>query len=309
MKKVYLGIDIGGTAVKMGIVQEDGAILFRTEQSVNFDGYQTPVLHTVLQTAEAFLKEHPQEAGRLQGIGVSATGQVDSTRGIIAGTGGNMPGWEGTAIGPELEKKFGLPVTVANDANCICLGERWIGAAQNCSDFIGITIGTGIGGGIFTGGRLLEGSRGLGGELGHLQIHAGDGIPCGCHNRGCYERHAATTALVREAKKLDPELVDGRHIFARAEAGDKAVLELLDKWMDEIAFGLIGLVHIFNPSLILIGGGVSSQQKLLIEPLTEKVRKGIMPAFAEGLEIRQAALKNDAGLAGAVYYFKLRKNI
>ncbi|MDO5409379.1 MAG: ROK family protein [Lachnospiraceae bacterium] len=313
MKKIYMGIDIGGTAVKLGLVREDGEILARMEQSVSFDGYQTPVLTTVLLAAEKFLKENQTPGGVLAetmpvGIGVSATGQVDSNEGVIAGTGGNMPGWEGSVVGPALKEKFNLPVTVANDANCMCLGEKWLGAAKDCNDFIGITIGTGIGGGIFTGGKILEGSRGLGGELGHFMTHARDGVSCTCKNRGCYERYAATTALVRRAKEADPELIDGRHIFARAEAGDEMVLKLIEDWIEEIAAGLIGLIHIFNPEMVLIGGGVSSQQKLLIDPLAKKVKEGVMPAFAKNLTIRSAALNNDAGLAGAVYYY-IQKNI
>ena len=161
-----------------------------------------------------------------------------------------------------------------------------------------------VGGGILTGGRLLEGARGLGGELGHYRTHALDGIPCTCGATGCWERYAATTALVRAAQEKDPAWKDGRAIFAAAEAGNETVLALLDAWTDEIAQGLAGMVHIFNPQLILIGGGVSAQQKLLIEPIAAKVRASVMPAFAEGLEIRAAQLHNDAGMVGAVYYFR-----
>ena len=203
-----------------------------------------------------------------------------------------------------LEEDFGLPVTVANDANCMTLGEVWVGGAKGYTDVIGVTLGTGVGGGILTGGRLLEGARGLGGELGHYRTHALDGVPCTCGATGCWERYAATTALVRAAKERDPALVDGRAIFAAAEAGDKTVLALLDNWTDEIAQGLAGMVHIFNPQLILIGGGVSAQQKLLIDPIAAKVKASVMPAFAEGLEIRAAQLHNDAGMVGAAYYFK-----
>ena len=155
-----------------------------------------------------------------------------------------------------------------------------------------------------TGGRLLEGARGLGGELGHYRTHALDGVPCTCGATGCWERYAATTALVRAAQEKDPAWKDGRAIFAAAEAGNETVLALLDAWTDEIAQGLAGMVHIFNPQLILIGGGVSAQQKLLIEPIAAKVRASVMPAFAEGLEIRAAQLHNDAGMVGAVYYFR-----
>ena len=160
------------------------------------------------------------------------------------------------------------------------------------------------GGGILTGGHLLEGARGLGGELGHYRTHALDGVDCTCGAKGCWERYAATTALVRAAQEKDPDWKDGRAIFAAAEAGNETVLALLDHWTDEIAQGLAGMVHIFNPQLILIGGGVSAQQKLLIEPIAAKVKASVMPAFAEGLEVRAAQLHNDAGMVGAVYYFR-----
>ena len=302
--KQYFGIDIGGTAVKLGIVDETGKVLCKGEQSVNFDGYQTPVLDTVRKAAKEFLTAQVIPVENLSGIGVSATGQIDSRKGIVAGTCGNFPNYIGSPIKAALEQDFGLPVTVANDANCMTLGEVWVGGAQGYTDVIGVTLGTGVGGGILTGGRLLEGARGLGGELGHYRTHALDGVDCTCGAKGCWERYAATTALVRAAKEKDPAWTDGRAIFAAAEAGNETVLALLDAWTDEIAQGLAGMVHIFNPQLILIGGGVSAQQALLIDPLAAQVRKSIMPAFAEGLELKAAALQNDAGLVGAVYYFR-----
>ena len=176
--KHYLGIDIGGTAVKLGIVDETGAVLAKAEESVSFDGYRTPILTTVLKAAQAFLAAQSVPAESLAGIGVSATGQIDSRKGIVAGTCGNLPNYIGAPIKAELEKTFGLPVTVANDANCMTLGEVWVGGAQGYTDVIGVTLGTGVGGGILTGGRLLEGARGLGGELGHYRTHALDGVDC-----------------------------------------------------------------------------------------------------------------------------------
>ena len=302
--KQYFGIDIGGTAVKLGIVDEAGRVLLKGEESVSFDGYQTPVLTTVRRAAKEFLTANSIPAESLEGIGVSATGQIDSRKGIVAGTCGNFPNYIGSPIKAALEEDFGLPITVANDANCMTLGEVWVGAAQGCTDVIGVTLGTGVGGGILTGGRLLEGARGLGGELGQYRTHALDGVDCTCGAKGCWERYAATTALVRAAKEKDPAWQDGRAIFSAAEAGDQTVLALLDAWTDEIAQGLAGMVHIFNPQLILIGGGVSTQQKLLIEPIAAKVKASVMPAFAEGLEVRAAQLHNDAGMVGAVYYFR-----
>ena len=187
--KHYLGIDIGGTAVKLGIVDEAGMVLAKAEESVSFDGYRTPILTTVLKAAQAFLAAQSIPAESLVGIGVSATGQIDSRKGIVAGTCGNLPNYIGAPIKAELEKTFGLPVTVANDANCMTLGEVWVGGAQGYTDVIGVTLGTGVGGGILTGGRLLEGARGLGGELGHYRTHALDGVDCTCGAKGCWERY------------------------------------------------------------------------------------------------------------------------
>ena len=199
MSKMYLGVDIGGTAVKLGLVDENGQVVSRAERSVSFDGYKTPILDTVTAAIRDFIA--PRDAPALAGIGVSATGQIDSRRGVVPSTCGNFPGWIGVDIKGTLEREFGLPVTVANDANCMLLGEVWAGAAKGYTDVIGVTLGTGVGGGILT-------------------------------------------------------------------------------------------------------GGVSAQQELLIDPLAEKVRASVMPAFAEGLELTSAALQNDAGLVGAVYYFK-----
>ena len=182
MSKTYLGVDIGGTAVKLGLVDENGRVLRRAERSVSFDGYKTPILDTVQAAIHEFLTA---DAPRLEGIAVSATGQIDSRRGVVAGTCGNFPGWIGVDIKGTLERAFGLPVTVANDANCMLLGEVWAGAAKDCTDVIGVTLGTGVGGGILTGGRLLEGARGLGGELGHFRLHALDGVACTCGAIGC----------------------------------------------------------------------------------------------------------------------------
>ncbi len=302
--KQYFGIDIGGTAVKLGIVDETGRVLLKGEASVSFDGYQTPVLTTVRRAAKEFLTANAIPVENLAGIGVSATGQIDSRKGIVAGTCGNFPNYIGSPIKAAMEEDFSLPVTVANDANCMTLGEVWVGGAQGYTDVIGVTLGTGVGGGILTGGHLLEGARGLGGELGHYRTHALDGVDCTCGAKGCWERYAATTALVRAAQEKNPDWKDGRAIFAAAEAGSETVLALLDHWTDEIAQGLAGMVHIFNPQLILIGGGVSAQQKLLIEPIAAKVKASVMPAFAERLEVRAAQLHNDAGMVGAVYYFR-----
>ena len=149
---------------------------------------------------------------------------------------------------------------------------------------------------------MLSGARGIAGELGHFTLYQ-DGEPCACGKRGCFETYASTTALVRAAQTrfADPSL-DGRAVFSRVAAGDAAMQSLLDRWIDDIAAGLSGLTHIFNPEMVLVGGGVSAQEQLLIAPLRRKALSQVMPRFAEDLRIERALLGNDAGLIGAARY-------
>ena len=297
---MILSIDIGGTAVKMGLVDHKGAIHARHEASVCFDHYQTPILTTVIREAQAFLA---RESAQIEGIGVSATGQVDDRAGAVIGTNGKIPHYEGAQIKRDMEAAFGVPVFALNDANAAALGECFAGRAKGVQNVLMVTLGTGVGGGIVLGGKIFGGTRGIAGELGHFTLYQ-DGPRCPCGKRGCFESYAATTALVRRAKEATGEpSLDGRTIFARAGAGDAVMLSVLDAWIDDIAAGISGLVHIFNPEMVLIGGGVSAQEELLIAPLRERVLAQVMPRFAEGLRIEAATLSNDAGLIGAAKFY------
>lgn len=306
----YLGIDIGGTAVKMGIVDETGNILISREASVSFDNYNTPILETVLAESEAFLDKNnisPKDLGR---IGISATGQIDTKNGIVAGSGGNIRNWDGADLKGSFTKKYHLPVTVVNDANCVALGEKWVGSAKNAKDVIVLTIGTGLGGGIIINDQILLGRAGFGGETGHFSIHK-QGEACTCGNRGCFEQYASMTALIRSVHRFyeasDPgrlkeHPVNGRSIFEAVSKGEEGVIRIVDTWICDISAGITSLVHIFNPELIVIGGGVSAQEELFIAKLRAEVMERVMPNFRRGLTLRAATLGNQAGMIGAVYY-------
>ncbi|MGL5541609.1 MAG: ROK family protein, partial [Erysipelotrichaceae bacterium] len=237
---------------------------------------------------------------QLEGIGVSATGQIDSKSGVVIGSAGHIDHYLGSAIKQTIEERFLVETTVINDANAMILGELWLGNAQGYQNVVGITLGTGIGGGIVVEGKLLQGARGLAGELGHFSIDA-TGALCTCGNRGCYERLASTKALVQQVQAVFPqENIDGRWIFAHV--GDPVVHALLDTWIQRVGCGLVSLIHIFNPELVLIGGGVSEQEVLLIEPIREYLKQHAMPRFVEQLNVKAAKFKNSSGLLGAVYY-------
>ncbi|MDY3831097.1 MAG: ROK family protein [Candidatus Ventricola sp.] len=297
---MILSIDIGGTAVKMGLVDHEGAIHARHEASVCFDHYQTPILTTVIREAQAFLA---RESAQIEGIGVSATGQVDDRAGAVIGTNGKIPHYEGAQIKRDMEAAFGVPVFALNDANAAALGECFAGRAKGVQNVLMVTLGTGVGGGIVLGGRIFGGTRGIAGELGHFTLYQ-DGPRCPCGKRGCFESYAATTALVRRAKEATGEAdMNGRIVFSRAAGGDQAMLAVLSAWIDDIAAGISGLVHIFNPQMVLIGGGVSAQEALLIAPLRERVLRSVMPRFAECLQLEAATLGNDAGMIGAARFY------
>ncbi len=297
---MILGVDIGGTAVKLGLIGDGYAVLARREASVCFDQYRTPVLTTVVRESKAFLEA---EGARVEAIGVSATGQVDTALGAVVGTSGKIPNYEGSRIKDEMEAAFGVPVRVANDANAAALGECIAGAGRGLSDVVMVTIGTGVGGGIVLGGKPYGGARGFAGEIGHFTLYQ-DGIPCACGKKGCYENYASTTALVRRACEAAAEDgLDGREIFRRVAEGDAVMAGVLREWMGDIAAGITGLVHIFNPQAVIIGGGVSRQKELLIDPLREMILREAMPRFAENLQVLQAHLGNDAGMIGAAGLF------
>ena len=297
---MILSIDLGGTAVKMGLVDHEGVIHARHEASVCFDHYQTPILTTVIREAQAFLA---REDAQIEGIGVSATGQVDDRAGAVIGTNGKIPHYEGAQIKRDMEAAFGVPVFALNDANAAALGECFAGRAKGVQNVLMVTLGTGVGGGIVLGGRIFGGTRGIAGELGHFTLYQ-DGPRCPCGKRGCFESYAATTALVRRAKEATGEAdMNGRIVFSRAADGDQAMLAVLSAWIDDIAAGISGLVHIFNPQMVLIGGGVSAQEALLIAPLRERVLRSVMPRFAECLQLEAATLGNDAGMIGAARFY------
>lgn len=301
---MILALDIGGTSVKMGLSDDHGALYAREEVSVCFDGYQTPVIDTVIQSATRFLARHSVS---IRGVGVSAAGQIDDRRGVIIGTNGKIPHYEGTCIKERLEWALGVPVWALNDANAAVLGECFAGRGRGCQNAVMLTLGTGVGGGLVLNGTLYSGSRGIAGELGHFTLYQ-DGLKCPCGKRGCLEQYASVTALIRRAHAAVPEKEwNGRKVFERAAQNDEVLLNVINEWIADIAAGISGLVHIFNPDTVFIGGGVSAQNELLINPLRRRVLESVMPRFADGLRIEAATLGNDAGMIGAVRFFLERE--
>lgn len=295
----YLGLDIGGTALKIAILDENGEILVRDSYEVNFDNYQTPILKTALEKSEDFLIKNNIES--LNGIAISATGQIDVNKGVVVGTGGNIRNYEGSNFKEKFEEKYSVRVSIINDANSAVLGEVFKGNANNYKNVVMVTIGTGVGGGIVVGGDILNGTLGLGGEVGHITINH-KGIQCTCGNRGCYEMYASMTSLVkRVGQELNIEEINGKEIFEQINTNDN-MKEIVDDWIEDVACGILSLVHTFNPEIVLVGGAVSEQKELFVDKLQTIVKEKGMKNFVKDIKLKPAKLKNDAGLVGALYY-------
>lgn len=304
MKK-YIGIDIGGTAIKAGIVDQKGQILYKINKQANINNYEIPLINVVKDTAKEIKVYTIDNKIKIEGVGVSAAGQIDNKNGVVIGSCGNIPKWIGTQLKTEIEKIVNLDVKVENDANCVALAEHWIGNGKNYKNMIAYTIGTGIGGGIIIDGKIFSGSIGIAGEIGHIVLKK-DGQQCSCGNKGCFEQYGSMTALIREVRKVTGykfEKINGEIIFNEAKNGNKQIARCIDVFLEYNATGIVTLLHIFNPEAIIIGGGVSKQGEVIIKPLIEKVREKAMPAFFENVIITSAKLSNDAGIIGAVKNF------
>ena len=309
--RIYLGIDIGGTAVKFGLVNGEGVMVSEvSEYSVKFDNYETPIIETVVKSAKEFMSKNNKNFFDINGIGVSATGGINSKLGIVEGSAGHIKNWEGTNIKKRLEAEFGMNTVVLNDANAAALGEMWKGVAKGRENVVVMTIGTGVGGGIIVDSKILLGSKGFAGEIGHIPVNV-DGEECSCGNTGCIEHYGSTSALVRNIKNavisgeiigINEDEIDGRLIFKQVAAGNKVVIKYVDEWINYISAALVGLVHIFNPEMVILGGGVSKQKEFFVDKVRDKVLHSVMDNFAQSLSIEAAELGNNAGIIGAVKF-------
>lgn len=310
MKNYIIGIDIGGSYIKSGIVKYDGEIVasmkIPTPMSVGVGS-----MENVFKTIAARLTE---QAGitkeNIIGVGVGSAGAVDSSLGEVCFA-ANLT-MERFPLASVAEEALGLPVKVANDANCACLGEWKFGSGKNFSDMILVTLGTGVGGGIIVDNKLLTGNRGAGGEIGHMLLCKG-GRQCSCGRKGCFEAYVSGGALVSqtiEAMQKDrktklwkimdeSKMITPKLIFDMSRE-DKLAKKIVGDYIVNLAEGLVDLGNIFRPQAIIIGGGLSAQGDYLIAPVREYVNGHL---FAKDttpqVEILQAKLGNNAGVIGA----------
>lgn len=286
-----LALDIGGTAIKIGIINEKGKIL---------ESKEVPTL--AKEGGEALMNRIfniIKEYNDIDRIGISSAGQIDHIEGKVIFASENLPGWTGMEIKKGIEEAYNIPVAVENDVNAAAIGEAYYGAAADNKTFLCLAYGTGIGGAIVEDGKVYRGAFGSAGEFGHIITHVG-GNDCNCGVKGCYETYASTTALVnRVVKELCLKGANGRIIFKLLEEGNKDIKKILNDWLFEITMGLVNFVHIFNPSLIVLGGGIMAQP-YIIKYIQENLPKYVMPNY-KNVNIKAAKLGNNAGILGAAH--------
>lgn len=311
-KKYYVGIDLGGTFIKGGIVDETGKILLvdktPTEKEKGKDGADG-VAKNIASLVQSLMQRQGLTNTDVVGIGMGAPGMIDSQTGVVIYW--NNMGWKDFALGEKLQALTGLPVKIANDANVAAIGEVKFGAARNFSSAVMITLGTGVGGGIVVGGKLVEGNKGAGAELGHSVIVYG-GEQCTCGRKGCLEAYASATALIRDTKRAMQahkdskmweiggiENVDGKTAFDYREQ-DVYAKEVVDSYIAHLACGLVNFANIFRPEAIILGGGVCAEGDNLVKPLQAIMdRKIFAGKMGPQVPILIAELGNSAGLLGA----------
>lgn len=308
-----IGIDLGGSGIKAGVVDGNHKIIAKhslpTESQNGFES----VVRGMAQCAEAAAEKAGLKLTDFPCAGVGTPGSVSSRTGLLVFS--NNTNWKNVPLRQELEKYIPVPVYINNDANCAIIGENVAGAANGHKNVIMLTLGTGVGGGVILDGKLFCGGDGMGAELGHTPLMTG-GQLCSCTIPGCLEAYASVTALVRQTREAiaaHPESqmarwaeqhgrVSGRTAFECARAGDEAALQVVDTYETYVANGIGGLVNIFRPELVLIGGGMSNEGENLLQPIREKLPKFVFASDIIGVPpVERAALGNDAGIIGAAH--------
>lgn len=282
-------LDIGGTTIKSAI-WDNGHLhdIRETPTSALLGGEH--VMNLSKEIISSYKKQY-----EFSGIGISTAGQVDPVKGCITYANHNIPGYTGTPVRDIMESAFHVPVCVENDVNAAALGEAYYGAGKGEENFVCLTYGTGVGGAVFADGKLYHGSSCSAGEFGAVIVHPEDRCPQTDMYSGCYEKYASTTALIRKAQIYDPSITNGRLLFARFS--EPEVQQIVDQWIQEIVYGLVSVIHMLNPSCVILGGGIM-EQPYIPTRIEELLMPSIMSSFRH-VKIKKASLGNQAGMLGA----------
>lgn len=304
-KKYVFGVDVGGTTIKFGLFLVDGTLQEKWEIPTNTDQQGTLILPDIKKSLDAKIAEKHMSVDEILGVGMGVPGPVDSEGVVHKAV--NL-GWEQFSIESDATTLFGVPVKVGNDASVAALGELWQGAAKGKKSLVLFTLGTGVGGGIIVDEKIVAGSVGGGGELGHITVRFDEDIPCNCGNCGCLEQYTSATGIVRMAKeamesgklqtKLSADDISAKVIAELAKRGDPLCSFVLNEVGHLLGVAASYSACFIDPELILIGGGVSRAGDVVLNPIRETYKKYVFHSM-KGTPIEVATLGNDAGIYGS----------
>lgn len=304
--KYCFGIDIGGTTVKMGLFEADGNLIDKWEIKTRTENKGEAILPDIAESVNEKIVEHGIAKSDICGAGVGIPAPVKAD-GIVANT-ANL-GWGYKEVKRELEELTGLTIETGNDANVAALGEMWLGAGRGHQNMIMATLGTGVGGGIIINGKSVIGSHGAGGEIGHLCVNYNETESCGCGNKGCLEQYASATGIARLARKRlekdneasvlrEEEVITAKEVFDAVKAGDKVSIEIAEEFGRYLGYAMANLAAACDPSVIVIGGGVSKAGEVLLGYIQKPFEERAFFSNKE-TDFVLAELGNDAGICGA----------
>lgn len=314
MERLLIGVDVGGTNIRMGIVTPEGKLLRKVQYATDISRGGLVLFEKLVLNLKDLIRKHFKESNQLIGIGIGVAGPIDIQRGVIVEP-PNLPDLKGFPLRNFLQREISSPIAIENDANAFTLGEGWVGAAKDCQHYCGITLGTGVGGGIVVEGKILHGAEGMAGEVGHMVINP-EGPPCGCGGKGCLEVYASGAGIKRMALEAiekgggevilkqsggDPQKITSEKVFEAAKSGDLTARNIFNEMGRFLGLGLVNLIHLFNPEKIVIGGKVSQAWDCFIKSTMETVNERAMKGPREKVEIVQALYGDDAGMLGAAY--------
>lgn len=293
---VCIGIDLGGTNTKYGLVAPQGELLFHAAAPTPWNAGRGALLSHLKAMVSVCLEEGNRRGLKPAAIGLATAGWVNPASGQVVYATENLPGWTGASVGACLREAFGLPVAVENDANALAVAEKHFGAAKAVSDFVCITLGTGVGGGCYVRGRLNRGSHFFANALGHIPVEP-DGMPCTCGLRGCLESYANAAALLRYAAAGN--YTSSEQVIAAANAGDPVAEGAIRTYAKYLAIGCASIVNLLDPEMLILAGGLAQHNPLLVSALTKELAKRVTVWPQRKLQVQASALGYSAGVLGA----------
>lgn len=307
-EKIYVGVDLGGTTIKVGVCDSEGKLVHTYEAPTKAEEGAEAGMERIADYVRTAVAESPYEWEQVAGVGAGMAGFLDIPNGFIKFS--NNLNWRNVPAKQILEEKLGVPVKINNDANVAALGEAWGGAGRGIDNCVCYTLGTGVGGGIIINGKIYEGFGGMAGELGHVSIVSDlEAVACTCGQKGCLETVSSATGIVRMAKDavergdrtalalVNP--ITAKDVFDAGKAGDEVALRIINRAAYYLGRAMAGMAVIVNPQRFIIGGGVSKAGDILFEPIRETFRKYTPEHAQTGVDIVPATLGNDAGVVGA----------